>query len=529
MQRINDDVLQTILSYLHGAEALPLTLTSKRISYYATKRVASLAICATPSALLRLRDYLLRSSTPHAGDLKLLAIDFQEGPSDDREYRESVQALTEVLNAAHNLRALRMPACLESYLTEASLRVALGNKERLEQLSLGTVNDSTVRTISERLRSRLHFLELFYYARNGTSVDHGQPISFLPLLMLLARQSRLQALYLHNFRPTDTLAQAYEHVYAQALHIPQQFSSLHTLLLKDSSARTLGLVLLFPGLRDLEIVPPPPPGNVPADALPQAQLGMALPPWMVAQGWPRLNRLRISSVDDEPMITGRLNTAQRLEIAHRFAIGPLTHSNQAMTQTGRLDNLLRASRPRELSLWIEIRPGTYWQGFQTALGHISNSLRMLELRLAMSPDPAAETALNWQGQLLNALNGLHLYHLRVVIDRPVPGRTPSNIEQKEGDAYRGQNLVGLLQRIHGQRRTWRLIEIAWKRLGRSEPQEEDVDRPVVDARGQEAFWDDDLSGYYYHCWWKHTDGAVIGYRPLSKGVVEQVLRGNDRA
>ncbi|KAI9000491.1 hypothetical protein BD414DRAFT_471772 [Trametes punicea] len=446
---LDDDVLQRILSYLHGRDALHVALCSKHLCDLALPRVPANATVKGPEDLRRTCAYMLSGTPPRAQDLEDLTIDFrtfdyaERAQVDISDYWDFSQALlvAELLLRARRLRRLvleRLHPCLEA---DPRIGEALASMDRLRSATFTTVADGTfalMPPLSESLRS----LCLVYFWNEDDPIESGTK-TFPALLDALAPVHHLRALHLQHFQPTDGLLGS---------HRPT-FPSIRSLELRLASSSALELVGLCPNLKSLTF-----------------SLDSQQPADRLADGprWPHLRVLELGGYREVNCLVNRVGTVDKLCVTRALIVGS---EEEAVDVRDLLEILARTS---PVCLRLPVTSGSAPMTFWNRISAAATQLRGLELVISLAALSVEHK--NWLDIVPDALRPLRLEYLSVkvlgteTVRRP-PRRTEEALQSaeqarqhdadaKEVEEHRTRSIAGLPERLAEAVSSLRLLSVA---------------------------------------------------------------------
>ncbi|RPD53121.1 hypothetical protein L227DRAFT_420666 [Lentinus tigrinus ALCF2SS1-6] len=333
---LNYDVLLAIFAHLHGADALNVALSSKRVYELAGPRIASHIVCTSPKELRRLHAYLLSNfrGTQRAKFLEKFIIQeytFQRGNS--RRHFSQVPLIGDILLQASNIRELyfeKFHPCMER---DPRIVSAIRSLTRIVKLDLFVIADATLSIFdSSWPLDKLTHLNLSYYDEGDFPLDN-QAKSLQPLISILPSFRRLRTLKVCFLDSTSRLPRA------ASLPSTPLLPSIGILHLREVSTSTLDLVDLCPNLSTLTI-----------------SLSSQDVERMIVEGpkWPSLGRLMVGELDEVRWFSERLRTVDQLQIGGRIRLNPYTTEDGAMPPKQRLLELLRDTSPVGLYMCMEL-------------------------------------------------------------------------------------------------------------------------------------------------------------------------------
>ncbi|KAI0351796.1 hypothetical protein OH77DRAFT_1563907, partial [Trametes cingulata] len=409
---LNYDVLENILSYLHGEDALNLALCCKELHELALPRVSAVAECYSPEQLRELCAYMLsgpRYPVQHLEELHIHYTTFAEEGGDpddtpfsaddededddddeDEVYWDFSQAhlVRDLLLHAAGLRRLTLHRVHPLLEREPLIGAALCALPRLAALELCTVAEPTFPLLA-RLSPGLRALH-FAYSGEEDDLEDG-PHSALLLLRVLAPLQRLHTLVLENFCPWPQ----------GGAFVAPRFPALRTLTLQYVTAAALPFVDLCPNVRSVELL---------VDEYKPYYDCLTLP--RDGRVWGRLRHLELAALWETYLVRNRLKTLDSV----RVRMCALTQEERPVTSCGQarvtaLFELLAATNPVsfELPVCVGWTPMTFWADVPA----LAPRLRILKLQVRIAALTEANAC--WLDNIADALSPLPLLYLSIYL------------------------------------------------------------------------------------------------------------------
>ncbi|KAI0671306.1 hypothetical protein C8Q78DRAFT_972882 [Trametes maxima] len=397
---LDDDVLRQVFSYLHGRDALRVSLCSKRLYELSHSRIPAVAVCGSPEDLRRLHRYMvsggLNPRAQYLEDLRITLPTFdypQHSRVNFSDYWDFSQAhlIGDLLSLARRLRRLsfeRFHPCLDA---DRRIGSALAAMDQLVYAEFATVADGTFARLPP-LGKALRYLGIAYVWDEDDALDvlENETKTLPPLVAALTPLCKLHTLDLWNFTPAlGAVPTAFA-----------RFPSVRELKLTAASVGALELVGMCPGLTSLDF-----------------SLGVGEAGGHIAPGprWPPLRSLKLAKYREIPCVVDRVSKADRLKILENVII-----RTERGDELRALLPLLAAASPVSLSLFITIGPAPV--EFFAHVPSLAPHLQNLELSLA-STEFAAENE-HWLDNLPDALRTLPLVFLSLAIKKSFPAKGP---------------------------------------------------------------------------------------------------------
>ncbi|KAI0761011.1 hypothetical protein BD413DRAFT_252948 [Trametes elegans] len=451
---LNEDGLCSIVSYVHGTDALNLSLTCRRVHDLAIHRVAAVILCDGDRELRLLHRYMFFGSRPRAHYLESLILHCEcvysldhavedlrpmnEGWDDAMDWSQNL-LLYDLLTNAPKLRHLQLPVFQQAMQNHPQLGDAVCAIPHLTSASFDIVDDSTVRFL-ETIRGDLRSLMLGYSCEGSTGRYETTDValSLDPLLGLLEKHRHLRALHLLDFIPTQT--------FTEPSHILHSFPALRTLVLITCDPIVLDLVPLFPNVSVIEF-------NM--FDYPFTEEGLdALQP-SVGAPWPPLRVLDLGGLGEVRQVQEVVSSVHLLEVRNFVPV--------AKPHRRKLDyfmSFIRKTSPvgMRIALHLLAAPMQFWPEVLQA----APDLRFLELKLAL--EDITEDCVGWLDRVPDALRMLPLVSLRVLLPRLSPQHGHNVGKSKKGlvrrlEEERSTSLVTLPRRLAEALPTLRFVAV----------------------------------------------------------------------
>ncbi|KAM5539213.1 hypothetical protein V8D89_007086 [Ganoderma adspersum] len=383
--RVNDDFLREVVDYLHGSDALSVSLTSKHVYELAVHRISAVIECKCREKLRLLHRTMVHENPWRAKHIQKLVIQESSAP------REPPVAplVVDLLRVAPNICSLTIHRfdTLRPNSDPGVLKM-LGAQAQLSQLELSGVRSKHLLAEDNQDTGMPPFLQASWCHLAKLSLDFSWPFDDDYLLLdIVAAFPRLHTLRLIGFRPWDSfLAPKY------ARSTTPLFPSIRKLLLENATPSSLDLVGLCPnvslvgiGIRDLiwDITDD--------DEFPSPAVG------------PRWNPLRsiiLSSEEGMDDAQAVLGSAFHLQIVHPVTCTDRVHycgSQDALDVTKLLKIVGKVSPIRiQVPVVVGGEPMCFWE----RVAELALSLRFLELKITLRELEAQDEDISWLVKLI---------------------------------------------------------------------------------------------------------------------------------
>ncbi|KAI0715768.1 hypothetical protein C8T65DRAFT_828542 [Cerioporus squamosus] len=417
---LDDDALLSILSYLHGENALNVALTCSKAYHLALPRVAAVLVCNSPFQLRRLHAFLRGHDVRarHVEDLELTISAFypldEEVDADfstriDGHYIQA-RLVADILLQLFHAKGLRRLVLHQLHpLVHKDPRIipALIALDGLTCVVLDTVGDCCITALQGASFSNLQTLSLRFHKGEVVGRDpliDRQPITYPPLIQLLSLLPKLYSLKLHLFTPDRWLD-------SRAVSSVPSFSSIRQLEMEEVTPAALNLVQLCPGLAMLTVTLL---RGVPEDISIVSH---------APRRWPPLRLLRTGGRSELIHIAHLLPIIHRLELIEYICMNVLFGSVLGLVDSDQLLATSRQASPVSASMRLlpDIRPVSFW----SQLVVDAPRLRVLDLHIAGSAIPA--DLASWLTPMHHCLGCLRLVSLSI--------RLPLDIEHHAHNVF----------------------------------------------------------------------------------------------
>lgn len=371
---LNDDVLLSIFSHLHGDFALSAALTCRRLYELCISRTIAVLTCDSTEQLSRLHEHLC-GKPPQAKYVEVLRIGsstfYPKGYLEDEDLDlrshlhgnfDQAHSVGDILQNTHSLRDLVLPRLHP--LTERDTRIlpAILALRLLTSVRFDTVGDSSIRALHG---ASFVDLQSLYISYHNDAVGYGMPIpgestTFPPLLQLLALFPKLHSLTLHFLAPDRS--------YHEPLYTPPSFPSIKYLHLYDVSPATLDIVQLCPNVSTIYI-------GLGGDYLSHDILPAD------GQRWRTLRSLRLEGEREMECIDNLIPLTHHLQIIDFVSVDDPSATLPGRVSHARLVDTFRKTSPVSVSLWT--LPGVSPMSFLPAAARVAPRLRVLSLQVGV--------------------------------------------------------------------------------------------------------------------------------------------------
>ncbi|KAI0707005.1 hypothetical protein C8Q76DRAFT_800376 [Earliella scabrosa] len=399
---LNDDVLYSIFSHLHGQYALSAALTCRRIYGASIHRVVSVVKCQSSEELCRIHNYLCSGTHHRANHVQELCIypstfiplkSSQEG-NDFRTHLhgdfDQAYLVGDILGQAPQIHRLVLPRFHPLSERDSRLIAAVRSLRNLETLKLDTIGDSSVRALHGASFVDLRSLFLSYHNESigfGLPI-RGETITFAPLLELLSFLPRLHSLTLQFF--------TVERSFHEPMHTPPSLPSVKHLHLYDISPTALDIVQLCPNVSTTYI------------ALGENYHHGQISP-VSGQRWRTLRSLKLEG-DREPVcIDNLIPLVHHLEFMDFVSVDDPFANLPGRVSYARLIDTFRKTSPVSASVWT--LPGTAPMSVWSEIAQVAPRLRVLTLNIG--PPSRDSSFAQWLDNLPQTLNSLRLILLSI--------------------------------------------------------------------------------------------------------------------
>ncbi|KAI0787297.1 hypothetical protein C8Q74DRAFT_596141 [Fomes fomentarius] len=427
---LNDDVLLSILSHLHGNFALSATLTCRRIYELCISRTVAVLTCDSTEQLARLHEHLCgRPQAKYVEVLKISSSTFPKSYLEDEDLDlrshlhgnfDQAHYVGDILQNTHSLHDLVLSRLHP--LTERDTRIlpVILALRLLTSFEFDTVGDSSIRALHGASFVDLQSLYISYHNDPLGMPIPGESTTLPPLLQLLALFPKLHSLTLLFLTPDRS--------FHEPLYTPPSFPSIKYLHLDYVSSATLDIVQLCPNVSTIYL-------GLGGDDLSHDILPVD------GQRWNTLRSLRLQGEREAKCIDNLIPLTQHLEFVDFVSVDDPSAILPGQVSHARLVETFRKASPVSVSLWI--LPGISPMSFLPAAAKVAPRLRVLSLQVGVPSSGASFAQL--VEQLPGILNELSLAYLQIWLPSNVSGTQEAQLTDEERTHQKEFDAAMLLQ------------------------------------------------------------------------------------